>query len=57
MSAVEDLRWNVETSDGSLHDVGATGMSIHASGALVFIDADGDILFAYAPHAWVTVGR
>lgn len=56
MSAgIEYVRWYVTTPDGELSDVGAASMSIHPSGALVFLDPDGYTLLAFAPHAWVTV--
>lgn len=54
MSA-SDNRWFVETPDQGTHDVGADRMEFHPSGSLVFLDEDGALLLAYAPHAWVTV--
>lgn len=57
----EAIRFSVERpvgqrEDGQWNDVGADGgFQIDPSGALVFHDADGEVLLAYAPHAWVTV--
>lgn len=56
-----DVRWSVQRppnyrEDGRWDDVGADGgFEVETSGALIFRDAEGDVLIAYAPHAWETV--
>lgn len=57
-----DIRFNVERplgyrdAGGMFEDVGAEGgFEIETSGTLLFRDGEGNVILAYAPHAWSTV--
>lgn len=50
-------RWTVETTRDSFEDVGADDVRIEAGGSLVFYDPEGEVLVAYAPGVWRTVGK
>lgn len=57
VSPSEDRRWLVQIPAGAdrFQDVGADSVEVTPGGALIFRDAEGVILLAYAPAAWVTV--
>ena len=48
------MRYLVERTRDSFDDVGAAFLELHASGALIFRDDDGELTLIYAPGQWIT---
>jgi len=49
------MRFLVERKNDTFDDVGAETLTLSNSGALWFLDADGQLIMAYNSDQWVTV--